>query len=33
MPGYEELSDEELESLRHFIRQRARETMPASTKH
>ena len=33
MPRYAELSDDELESLRHYIRQRARETMSASAKH
>jgi quinohemoprotein ethanol dehydrogenase len=27
MPSYPELTDDELESLRHFIRQRARETL------
>ncbi|MEP7243336.1 MAG: hypothetical protein ABI885_06575 [Gammaproteobacteria bacterium] len=27
MPKFDELSDDELESLRHFIRQRARDTM------
>jgi quinohemoprotein ethanol dehydrogenase len=30
MPKYDELTDDELESLRHFIRQRARDTMPAA---
>jgi quinohemoprotein ethanol dehydrogenase len=30
MPKYEELTDDQLESLRHFIRQRARETMPGT---
>ena len=28
MPKYADLSDDDLESLRHFIRQRARDTMP-----
>jgi quinohemoprotein ethanol dehydrogenase len=30
MPKYDELSDDDLESLRHFLRQRARATMTAS---
>jgi hypothetical protein len=28
MPKFAELSDNDLESLRHYIRQRARETLP-----
>jgi quinohemoprotein ethanol dehydrogenase len=33
MPQFDELSDDDLESLRHFIRQRARETMVGGVKH
>ncbi|MFT5131912.1 MAG: quinohemoprotein ethanol dehydrogenase [Gammaproteobacteria bacterium] len=32
MPAFEEFSDEDIESLRHYIRKRARDTLPAVDK-